>query len=97
MIYKTNIIIVKDSNINRITMKATTIQALRMSILILLILSSQSFSGLVHAQQTMSWGINPVMKVSNLRKTTENPMRLDVLNIDIKVIGQLAVTTFDMT
>ncbi|MDD4969332.1 MAG: hypothetical protein PHT07_07860 [Paludibacter sp.] len=75
-------------------MKATTILPWRMSILILLILSSQSFSGFVHSQQTMPREINPVMKVNNLRKTTENPMRLDELNINIKVIGQPAVTTF---
>jgi len=78
-------------------MKTTTIQRWRMSVIILLVLSLQSYSGLLHSQQTIQWGINPVMKVSHLNKNTENPMRLDVLNIDIKVIGQLAVTTFDMT
>jgi hypothetical protein len=78
-------------------MKSTTIQPWRMSIIILLVLAVQSYSGKIHAQQTGQWGINPVMKVSNLRTNSENPMRLDVLNIDIKVIGQLAVTTFDMT
>lgn len=41
-------------------------------------------------------GIVPSMKVSNL-SNSESPMRLDVLNIDIKVVGQVAVTTLDMT
>jgi tetratricopeptide (TPR) repeat protein len=37
------------------------------------------------------------MKVSNLDKDTESPMQLDELKIDIKVIGQIAITTMDMT
>ncbi len=41
--------------------------------------------------------INPVMKISNLNANEENPMRLDVLNIDIKIVGQIAVTTLEMT
>lgn len=40
--------------------------------------------------------INPVMRVSNL-SNSETPMRLDDLSIDIKVVGQVAVTTLDMT
>ncbi len=42
-------------------------------------------------------GIVPVMKVSNLKSYTENPIRLDILKIDIKVVGQIAVTTLDMS
>lgn len=41
--------------------------------------------------------INPTMKVSNLNSNEDNPMRLDELKIDIKVVGQIAVTTLDMT
>lgn len=47
----------------------------------------------LHAQV----GIVPVMKVSNLKSYTENPIRLDILKIDIKVVGQIAVTTLDMS
>jgi tetratricopeptide (TPR) repeat protein len=50
-----------------------------------------------NAQNSTIVPVNPVMKISNLEKNTENPMKLKILNIDIKVIGQLAVTTLDMT
>jgi hypothetical protein len=51
----------------------------------------------MHSQQSRQIAINPVMKVSNLRGSTENPMRLNKLNVDIKIIGQIAITTLDMT
>src|ERR1035437_363399 len=75
-------------------MKATNFQSRKMAVILLLTYLCQSFSSNMLAQQI---GINPVMKVSNLNKGTENPMRLDILNIDIKIIGQTAVTTMDMT
>jgi hypothetical protein len=53
--------------------------------------------GCTSAQQTRQIGVIPVMKVTNLDKNLENPMRLDILKIDIKVIGQIAITTLDMT
>ena len=78
-------------------MKSSVILRGRKCILFLLFLSVQTLFCFIPAQRNGMTGINPVMKVSNLNRGTENPMRLDVLNIDIKVIGQLAVTTFDMT
>jgi len=42
-------------------------------------------------------GLNPTMTISNFDRNTENPMQLEKLKIDIKVIGQVAVTTLDMT
>jgi uncharacterized protein YfaP (DUF2135 family) len=68
-----------------------------MVVAILLILLFQPFSYFIHSQQSKQIAINPVMKISNLRNGTENPMRLDRLNIDIKIIGQIAITTLDMT
>jgi TonB-dependent SusC/RagA subfamily outer membrane receptor len=47
--------------------------------------------------QNGSKGLNPTMTVSNLDKNTENPMKLEDLKIDIKVIGDVAVTTLDMS
>ena len=41
--------------------------------------------------------IRPVMKISHLGNTNDNPMHLTNLKIDIKVVGQVAVTTLDMT
>ena len=64
-------------------------------ILITILFSSFHFS--VIGQSNKQMGLNPVMKVSNLNRRTESPMRLDILKIDIKVIGQVAVTTLDMT
>jgi len=78
-------------------MKTSSIQGGRMALIILLFFLGQSFSWLVHSQQSRQIIINPMMKVMNLNKGTENPMRLDILNIDIKIIGKIAVTTLDMT
>jgi hypothetical protein len=41
--------------------------------------------------------MNPVMKISNLQKDEANPMKIDELIIDIKVLGQIAVTTMEFT
>lgn len=41
-------------------------------------------------------GLNPVMKISN-RGKTETPIKIETLKIDIKVVGQIATTTLDMT
>jgi len=68
-----------------------------MALIILLSVLFQSFSGFVHSQKSRQITINPVMKVSNLKSGSENPMRLDILNIDIKIVGKIAVTTLDMT
>lgn len=78
-------------------MKLSSISCRRVTMIALSIFLFQSFFCTVYSQQSKPIGINPVMKVSNLRKNTENPMRLDRLSIDIKVIGQIAVTTLDMT
>lgn len=78
-------------------MKLSSISSGRVTIVTLSILLFQSFFCSVYSQQSRPIGINPVMKVSNLRKNVENPMRLDRLSIDIKIIGQIAVTTLDMT
>jgi len=78
-------------------MKLSSISCGRVTMIALSIFLFQSFFCSVYSQQSRPIGINPVMKVSNLRKNTENPMRLDRLSIDIKVIGQIAVTTLDMT
>jgi tetratricopeptide (TPR) repeat protein len=55
------------------------------------------FSYKISAQGTNQVPVNPVMKVSNLNNMTGDPMKLKILGIDIKVIGQTAVTTLDMT
>jgi len=78
-------------------MKATRIQRGSMAVIILLTLTFQTSSSYLQSQSVSQPGLNPFMKVSNLNKDKENPMRLDVLNIDIKIIGQIAVTTLDMT
>jgi hypothetical protein len=78
-------------------MKTPKLPNIRITAIILLSVMLQLSQGNVIAQQNRPTGINPVMKVSNLNKITENPMRLDILKVDIKVIGQIAVTTLDMT
>lgn len=50
---------------------------------------------LVGAQDVDDVFIAPRMRITTNGATY--PMRLDVLKVDIKVIGQIAVTTFDMT
>jgi len=87
----------KEFNLNLIIMKATSILRGKMAVIILLTLTFQTSSSYLQSQQVSQPGLNPFMKVSNLNKDKENPMRLDVLNIDIKIIGQIAVTTLDMT
>lgn len=49
-----------------------------------------------NAQPTSLSGIRPVMKVHHLTSVAESPMKLDQLHIDVKVIGQTAITTLDM-
>jgi len=78
-------------------MKAFTPRSRRMVMIILLNILFQPFVCFIYSQPGRQPDINPVMKVSNLKQDTENPMRLDELHIDIKVIGQIAVTTLDMT
>ncbi len=41
--------------------------------------------------------ITPVMNVTDLRQGETNPMHIDELKIDIQVVGQLAVTTMEMS
>jgi len=69
----------------------------RISLFVLLCIVFQPFTYYANAQQNSQIAVNPIMKVSNLNNMTENPMRLDILKIDIKVIGQIAVTTLDIT
>ena len=78
-------------------MKTHSIHYQRITLILLLALFFQSIPVLLYSQQNSQPGIHPVMKVSNLNKNTEEPMRLDILNVDIKIIGQIAVTTLDMT
>ena len=47
--------------------------------------------------QNASAQIRPIMKISSQGQTNANPMHLTNLKIDIKVVGQVAVTTLDMT
>ena len=95
---KLSITIIKiDFNINLNAMKKNSFLRGRVALIILTVLLFQSFSGYLYSQQSRQFTINPVMKVSNLNKGTEDPMRLDNLSIDIKIIGQIAVTTLDMT
>lgn len=78
-------------------MKTTSIQTRKVSVIILTIIFYQTFFSFIYSQQSRQLAINPVMKVSNLRNSTENPMRLDRLNVDIKIVGQIAITTLEMT
>jgi len=78
-------------------MKTTSIQCQKLILFILSFLFFQPLFCFTHSQQSRQVAINPVMKVNNLRNGTENPMRLDNLSVDIKIIGQIAVTTLDMT
>jgi hypothetical protein len=78
-------------------MKTLKIFNRKVAILILTTILFQSFTGFVNAQQVKQVAVNPVMKISNTDKTSENPMLLKILKIDIKIVGQIAVTTLDMT
>ncbi|MCJ7449770.1 MAG: DUF2135 domain-containing protein [Bacteroidales bacterium] len=78
-------------------MKTLKIHNRKIFLLILITILFNPFLSFVNAQSNNQGTINPVMKISNLNRNTENPMRLDILNIDIKVVGQIAVTTLDMT
>jgi hypothetical protein len=78
-------------------MKTLKIHYRKIFLLTLITIPFNPFLSLINAQPKNQGAINPVMKISNLNRNTENPMRLDILNIDIKVIGQIAVTTLDMT
>jgi hypothetical protein len=59
--------------------------------LIAVLIASLSFTSF-YAQT----GFNPVMKISN-GKTVETPVQIELFNIDIKVVGQIATTTLDIT
>lgn len=50
-----------------------------------------------NSNQPLNPGIIPVMKVSNLQKDETDPMKIDELHIDIKVLGQIAVTTLEIS
>jgi tetratricopeptide (TPR) repeat protein len=50
-----------------------------------------------NAQQTGRQGVNPVMKISNQQNVTDNPVKISELKIDIKVVGQIAITTLELT
>jgi hypothetical protein len=78
-------------------MKAIILPYKKIVLFIFMVVGLQLFLSCVNAQKITERGINPTMKVSNLNLNSENPMQLDRLKIDIKVIGQIAVTTMDMT
>lgn len=42
-------------------------------------------------------GIVPIMKVTYLQKNETNPMKIDELKIDIKVLGHIAMTTMEFS
>src|ERR1035437_1727697 len=44
-----------------------------------------------------NFGIIPVMKITNLQKDETDPMKIDELKINIKVLGQIAVTTMEFS
>ena len=78
-------------------MKTLSIQNQRLAVVVSFLIMFQPLMCFVFAQQNQAVFINPAMKVTNLRTTTEQPMRLDKLSVDIKIIGQVAITTLDMT
>ena len=88
---------VKREYLNLTAMKTLKIHYRKTFLLTLITILFNSFPGFVHAQSNNQGTINPVMKISNPDRNTENPMRLDKLNIDIRVVGQIAVTMLDMT
>jgi len=63
----------------------------KIRLFIAVFVASLSFT-LIQAQT----GLNPVMKISN-GKTEETPVQIELFNIDIKVVGQIATTTIDIT
>jgi tetratricopeptide (TPR) repeat protein len=67
------------------------------AMLILPLVLLQLFSCKVIAQRASQIPVNPVMKISNPDNKNEDPMKLTILGVDVKVIGQIAVTTLDMT
>jgi tetratricopeptide (TPR) repeat protein len=80
-----------------VNMEILTTQSKKIAVIILSTILIQSFSSQLIAQQKRPIPLNPIMKVTNLNNANEEPMKLKVLKIDIKVIGQIAVTTLDMT
>jgi len=70
---------------------------IRIAGVIFLSMMFQTFGHFLKAQQKDQIAISPVMKISNPYSREINPMRLDILKIDIKVIGSIAITTLDMT
>ena len=78
-------------------MKTISIQLRKMVLILLSILLIQPVLCLIHSQLIEPVAIRPAMKVNNLRNGNENPMRLDKLSVDIRIVGQIAVTTLDMT
>jgi hypothetical protein len=78
-------------------MKTISIQLRKMVLILLSILLIQPVLCFIHSQLIEPVAIRPAMKVNNLRSGNENPMRLDKLSVDIRIVGQIAVTTLDMT
>lgn len=78
-------------------MKSNHFDLKNLSVLLLIVILIQTSSNPLQAQKVRQNFIAPVMKVSNPSKSEEQPMHLNELKIDIKVIGQIAVTTLDMT
>lgn len=78
-------------------MKATSFQIRKKSLIIHFFLIVQISFSFLYSQQSQQVAINPVMKVSNLRESVESPIRLEKLNVDIKIVGKIAITTLEMT
>ncbi len=78
-------------------MKMSGIITLKASGLALLLFLFQSCTNMVTAQISAGAALSPVMKITGPDKDQSDPMKLTVLKIDIKVVGQVAVTTLDMT
>ena len=87
----------KFTTLNFTLMKSVKIPTNKALVLILMVLLIKGDLYRADAQETREVTLNPVMKITNLRADEANPMRLDILKIDIRIIGQVAVTTMDMT
>jgi hypothetical protein len=78
-------------------MNKKNIVSKKRNMMILIIMFCQTLHGFIYSKQSQQFFVNPVMQVSNLRINNEVPIQLEKLNIDIKILGQIAITTLEMT
>lgn len=50
-----------------------------------------------NAQVPEPIGVVPVLRINGLKTTEVDPMKLTELSVDIRIVGQVAITTLDMT